>query len=319
MILGEVEQPIRIGVSACLLGHPVRFDGGHKRDLYLTGTLGRFVEFVPICPEIEIGLGVPRETLRLERRSGEIRMIGNRSGADHSDAMRAYAEQRTAELARDDLCGYVLKSNSPSCGFEHVRTVDDGRICYEGRGLFAQALIRRWPYLPVEEEGRLIDIRIRENFLQRIFAYARLRGLFKTNWTWETLAGFHSAHKLELLTHSPRSFAELAHILADSRNGDANLRENYSAAFMRALSKPATPNRHSKVLRQIAGYLSARLDCESRRELGAVIADYRLGLIPLDVPLALACRYADQFYLEELKRQSYLQPPHRELMLRLMA
>lgn len=169
---------IRVGVSACLLGQEVRFDGGHKRDAFLVETLGRFVEFVPVCPEFELGLGVPRESLRLELHAEGIRLIAPASQTDHTAAMGAYARERVAALARERLSGYVLKKNSPSCGMERVRIYDaTGMPLQDGRGLFAQALIESFPHLPVEEEGRLSDARIREDFIQRVFAYHRSGGL----------------------------------------------------------------------------------------------------------------------------------------------
>jgi uncharacterized protein YbbK (DUF523 family) len=171
--------PLRIGVSTCLLGHEVRFDGGHKRDIFLTETLAHFVEFVPVCPEMEIGLGAPRETLRLERHDDAVRLIANRSRIDHTEKMRTYTQRRVAAIARENLSGYVLKKNSPSCGMERVRVhAGNGTAARAGRGLFVEALIRRWPNLPVEEEGRLNDARIRENFIERVFAYHRVRTFF---------------------------------------------------------------------------------------------------------------------------------------------
>jgi uncharacterized protein YbbK (DUF523 family) len=195
---------IRIGVSACLLGQEVRFDGGHKRSDFLTGTLAGFVEFVAVCPEVDIGLGIPRESLRLVRNdSGAVRLVANKSGADLTDTMSAYAERRAAALEREDLSGYVLKKDSPSCGMERVRIYGHaGMPARDGRGLFAEALIRRLPNLPVEEEGRLNDPHLRENFIERVFAYHRLRALFamrNPRWTAGALVAFHTAHKLTLM------------------------------------------------------------------------------------------------------------------------
>jgi uncharacterized protein YbbK (DUF523 family) len=177
-VVANHSDHIRVGVSACLLGQEVRFDGGHKRDAFLVETLGRFVEFVPVCPEFELGLGVPRESLRLELHAEGIRLIAPASQTDHTAAMRSYARERVAALAGERLSGYVLKKNSPSCGMERVRIYDaSGMPLGDGRGLFAQALIERFPHLPVEEEGRLNDARIREDFIERVFAYHRSGGL----------------------------------------------------------------------------------------------------------------------------------------------
>ncbi len=319
--------PIRIGVSACLLGQEVRFDGGHKRNDFLTGTLGNSVEFVAVCPEVDIGLGTPRESLRLVRDdSGAVRMIANKSRADVTDTMRAYAERRAAALERDDLSGYVLKKDSPSCGMERVRIYGRaGMPARDGRGLFAEALIRRQPNLPVEEEGRLNDPGLRENFIERVFAYHRMRALFAARdiharhlqWTVGALVAFHTAHKLTLMAHSPRAYAELGRLVADSKRIErAELRDRYSAEFMAALRKLATPARHVNVMQHIAGYLRERCDADSRRELMEVIEEYRRETVPLVVPLTLIRHWVRRFDIAYLKGQTYLEPHPRELMLR---
>jgi uncharacterized protein YbgA (DUF1722 family)/uncharacterized protein YbbK (DUF523 family) len=311
--------PIRIGVSACLLGQEVRFDGGHKRNDFLTGTLGDFVEFVAVCPEVDIGLGIPRESLRLVRDdSGAVRMVANKSGADVTDTMSAYAERRAAALERDDLSGYVLKKDSPSCGMERVRIYGrSGMPMRDGRGLFAEALIRRLPNLPVEEEGRLNDPNLRENFIERVFAYHRMRALCASRWTAGALVAFHTAHKLTLMAHSPRAYAELGRLVADSKRIErAELRERYSLQFMRALKKLATPARHVNVMQHIAGYLQERCDADSRRELMEVIEEYRRAAVPLVVPLTLIRHWVRRFDIAYLKGQTYLEPHPRELMLR---
>jgi uncharacterized protein YbgA (DUF1722 family)/uncharacterized protein YbbK (DUF523 family) len=320
--------PIRIGVSSCLLGQEVRFDGGHKRNDFLTGTLGDFVEFVAVCPEVDIGLGIPRESLRLVRDdSGAVRMVANKSGADLTDTMSTYAERRAAALERGDLSGYVLKKDSPSCGMERVRIYGgSGMPMRDGRGLFAEALIRRLPNLPVEEEGRLNDPSLRENFIERVFAYHRMRALFAARstrstrnmrWTVGALVAFHTAHKLTLMAHSPRAYAELGRLVAGAKRVErAELRERYSAEFMAALKKLATPARHVNVMQHIAGYLRERCDSDSRRELMEVIEEYRRAMVPLVVPLTLIRHWVRRFDVAYLKGQTYLEPHPRELMLR---
>ncbi len=310
---------IRIGVSACLLGQEVRFDGGHKRNDFLTDTLGEFVQFVPVCPEVDIGLGIPRESLRLVRGGdGTVRMVANKSGADLTETMRTYAERRVTALEREELSGYVLKKDSPSCGMERVRVYGfAGMPERNGRGLFAEALIRRLPNLPVEEEGRLNDPNLRENFIERVFAYHRMRGLFATRWTVGALVAFHTAHKLTLMAHSPRSYAELGRLVADSKRLErADLCKRYAAEFMSALKKPATPTRHVNVMQHIAGYLHDRCDKDSRSELLEVIEEYRRATVPLVVPLTLIRHWVRRFDITYLKGQTYLEPHPRELMLR---
>jgi uncharacterized protein YbgA (DUF1722 family)/uncharacterized protein YbbK (DUF523 family) len=314
----DPNERIRIGVSACLLGQEVRFDGGHKRDAFLVDTLGPFVEFVPVCPEFELGLGVPRETLRLERHAERIRLIAPKSQTDHTAAMRIYARGRVAALARENLSGYVLKKNSPSCGMERVRIHNPhGMPSRDGRGLFAEALSERFPHLPVEEEGRLNDARIRENFVERVFAYHRLVNFFAGRWTHGGLVAFHTRHMLELMTHSPRICTELGRTVADGRGRDrAELRAEYETAFMSALALIPTAARHVNVLWHIAGYFRDRLDSDARRELAALIEDYRRGLVPLIVPITLIRHYVRLFAVAYLEGQVYLEPHPRELMLR---
>jgi uncharacterized protein YbgA (DUF1722 family)/uncharacterized protein YbbK (DUF523 family) len=312
------DAPIRIGVSACLLGREVRFDGGHKRSDFLVDIFGPFVEFVPVCPEVEIGLGVPRETLRLVRTGADIRLLGNKTGADQTDSMRRYSDRRTATLTDDDLSGYVLKKDSPSCGMERVRVYGvNGMPARDGRGLYADALMRRFPNLPIEEEGRLNDARLRDNFIERVFAYRRIRTFFGGRWTTGGLVTLHTAHKLQLLAHAPRDYADLGRMVANASTiPRAELRDRYESEFMGALKKIATPARHVNVLQHMAGYFRDRLDAESRRELAAVIEDYRNGLVPLIVPITLIRHHVRTLEIVYLKGQVYLEPHPKELMLR---
>lgn len=312
------DPPIRIGISACLLGERVRYDGGHKRDAYLVQTFGRYVEWVPVCPEVEMGLGTPRETLRLVRTGGDTRLIMPKTGADHTEAMRAYASRRIAELAKEDLCGYILKKDSPSCGMERVRAFDvHGVPAKSGRGLFAEALLQHFPHLPIEEEGRLSDPRRRENFGERVFAYRRLRTLFAGRWKVGELVAFHTAHKLLLMAHSPKAYESLGRLVAGAKAVPrAELRERYEAEFMRALGEIATTKRQVNVLLHLLGYFRAQLDDDSRRELLSVIDDYRRGLVPLIVPITLIRHYVRRFDVTYLRGQIYLEPHPKELMLR---
>jgi len=311
-------QPIRIGISACLLGERVRFDGGHKRDVYLVETFGRFVEWVPVCPEVEMGLGTPRETLRLVRIGEDIRMVMPKTGIDHTDAMRTFSSRRVRALEKEDLCGYVLKKDSPSCGMERVRVFDaHGVPAKSGRGLFAEALLQRFAHLPVEEEGRLSDPRLRENFIERVFAYRRLRTLLAGRWTLGDLVAFHTAHKLLLMAHSPRAYESLGRLVAGGKTVPrAELSSRYEAEFMQGFSEIATTRRQTNVLQHIAGYFRPHLDDASRSELLDLIEDYRRGLIPLIVPLSLIRHYVRRLEIPYLRGQVYLEPHPKELMLR---
>jgi uncharacterized protein YbgA (DUF1722 family)/uncharacterized protein YbbK (DUF523 family) len=309
---------LRIGISACLLGQEVRFDGGHKRDRFLTEVLGAVVEWVPVCPEVELGLGTPRETLRLVRSEKGVRMITTRTGIDHTDGMNAWADRRLDELAGEDLCGYVLKKDSPSCGMERVKVFGAaGMPERQGRGLFAAALLERFPCLPVEEEGRLSDPRLRENFIERTFAYRRLKDLFGGRWSIGALGRFHTAHKMSLLAHSTTAYQELGRLVARaSKLPRHELRDRYERDFMAALSLMATTRRHTNVLMHMAGHLKKLLDADSRRELQETIDEYRRGLVPLVVPLTLIRHHVRQNAVDYLFGQVYLQPHPRELMLR---
>ncbi len=314
----RVESEIRIGVSSCLLGENVRFDGGHKRDPFLVGSFGRFVTWVPVCPEVEIGLGTPRESIRLERREGEIRLVGPKSGRDLTQVMRAYAERRVRALENAKLCGYVLKKDSPSCGMERVRVYDDkGVPARTGRGLFAEVLLQRLPNLPIEEEGRLSDARLRENFVERVFAYKRLSELFAGRWSVGDLVAFHTAEKLLVMAHSPEAYRRLGRRVAAAKGTPRTaLREGYSDELMEALKVLATPRKHANVMQHMLGHFSETLAPAERQELLGLIGDHRHGLVPLVVPLTLIRHYVRRFDVAYLRGQAYLDPHPKELMLR---
>jgi uncharacterized protein YbgA (DUF1722 family)/uncharacterized protein YbbK (DUF523 family) len=280
--------------------------------------LGPHVEFLSVCPEVEMGLGTPRETLRLVKNGGSVRMLTTRTNVDHTDGMNAWAARRLDQLANENLSGYVLKKDSPSCGMERVKTYGGGGVpARDGRGLFAAALLERFPLLPVEEEGRLSDARLRENFIERVFAYKRLKDLFAARWSAAALVKFHTAHKMSLLAHSTVAYNELGRVVA--RAGDTprqRLQSDYSAAFMRALGIPATRRRHTNVLQHMAGHLKTLLDAGSRAELGSCIEEYRTGLVPLVVPITLIRHHVRVHVVSYLAGQVYLEPHPRELMLR---
>jgi uncharacterized protein YbbK (DUF523 family)/uncharacterized protein YbgA (DUF1722 family) len=300
------ERP-RIGISACLLGDEVRFDGGHKRDPFLTEILAPHVDWVRVCPEVEVGMGTPREPVRLVRTaSGSIRMLTVDTGIDHTPAMRQWARGRLRELAAERLSGYVLKKNSPSCGMQDVKVVGpSGRIQTSGRGLFAEALMKQFPNLPVEEEGRLGDPRLRENFIERVFAYQRLRTLFDGEWTRESLARFHDAHRLTMMSHSRAAHADLGRLLASTKDR-RSVREQYERSFMRTLAVPASLQRHTAVLRHMAGHLKTRIGAAAARELAARIDEYRHGRVPLLVPQTLVRDHAAALDDGYLLGQTYL-------------
>jgi uncharacterized protein YbgA (DUF1722 family)/uncharacterized protein YbbK (DUF523 family) len=308
---------LRIGISSCLLGDEVRFDGGHKRDTFLTEILAPFVEWVRVCPEVEVGMGVPRESLRLVRVNGDTRMITTRTGIDHTDAMRQYAERRTRELASMSLRGYVLKKDSPSCGMERVKVYDGAAAARTGVGTYAEILEARLPALPIEEEGRLCDPVLRENFIERVFAYDRLRELFDGRWTQGSLVAFHTAHKMALLAHSTSAYQALGRLVAGGKAlARGELQRHYESGFMSTLARPATTKRHTNVLMHMAGHLKKLVDEGSKQELLESIDEYRRELVPLVVPLTLLRHHVRVHGIEYLAGQTYLEPHPRELMLR---
>ena len=312
-----MSDKIRIGVSSCLLGNEVRFDGGHKRNEFVADIFGKFVEFVPVCPEVEIGLGTPRESIALHMRNGAVRLVGNKSGADFTTRMESYAERRTRALGAEELSGYILKKDSPSCGMERVRlSGENGMPSRAGVGMFASALMRRYPNLPVEEEGRLTDPKLRENFVERVFAYRRVQDFFASRWTQGGLIAFHTAHKLVLLAHSPNAYRELGRYVAEAKKVPrAEFRHEYETRFMSALKKLATPPRHVNVMHHMLGYFREHLEEPARRELAELVDDYARGLVPLIVPLTLIRHYVRRFEVDYLSGQVYLNPHPKELML----
>ena len=311
-------ERIRLGISACLLGERVRFDGGHKRDPFLVESLGQFVDWVPVCPEVESGMGAPRESMRLVQVGDEVRLLTNKTVEDRTGTMRRYARRRVEELEDDALFGFVLKKDSPTCGLERVKVYGTAGVpMRSGRGLFAEALVTRFPLLPVEEEGRLNDPRLRENFVERIFAYRRLTALFAARWSMGDVVRFHTAHKLTLMAHKPEAHRGLGRLVGSGASmARHEFQDRYSSDFMTALTTMATPRRQANVLQHMLGYFKKTLDSESRAELLALIQEYANGRVPLVVPLTLFGHHIRRCGVQYLADQIYLRPHPVELMLR---
>jgi uncharacterized protein YbgA (DUF1722 family)/uncharacterized protein YbbK (DUF523 family) len=309
---------IRVGISSCLLGQKVRYDGQHKRDPLVTDLLAEYFTFIPACPEVEIGLGIPRETIRLEGSGDGVRLVALKSGSDHTGAMSAYSRDKAEQLAGMDLSGYILKKDSPSCGMERVKVYSGkGPPAKTGRGLFAAELILRMPLLPVEEEGRLNDPRLRENFVERVFAFKRLADFFATRWTVGDLVRFHTAEKLLLMAHDPEAYGTLGRMVAHAKGaGRENVEASYREAFMGALRNLATTRKHTNALQHMAGYFKALLPPDERRELADLVTDFRKGLVPLIVPITLIRHFVRRYEVDYLAGQTYLEPHPKELMLR---
>ena len=309
---------LRIGVSACLLGQEVRYNGGHKRDAFLTDLFGRYVEWVPVCPEVEIGLGTPRPPIRLERQGEDpLRLVMPETGEDLTDRMRSYAERRVEALAQLDLAGYVLKKDSPSCGMERVKIYSGPVPAKDGRGLFAETLMQLLPDLPVEEEGRLNDPPLRESFITRVFVHDRWREQNRKGWTRAGLMRFHERHKLLLMARNQSAMRRLGRLLGDSGPGSdpASLAREYRRGLTEILKRPPTRRGHTNVLHHLLGYVSNALDREDRAEMVEMIERYHQGLIPLIVPLTLLRHHVRRQGVEYLQGQHYLEPHPHELML----
>ncbi len=312
------EEKIRLGVSSCLLGEKVRFDGSHKHDRFLTETLGKYVEYVPVCPEVEMGLPTPRETLRLVGEPGAQRLVFSKSGEDITARMQSWAQKRVAELEKENLSGFVFKSKSPSSGMERVKLYDkNGVPNKQGVGLFAQAFMEHFPLLPVEEDGRLHDPRLRENFIEIIFTLKRWRERIANGKTRGALVDFHSRHKLLILSHNPEIYRQMGKLVAGQTGLD--IKESYAeylALLMKGLRLKTTVAKHVNVLQHILGYFKNQLSADEKQEVLQVIQDYRSGLIPLIVPITLLNHFVRKYDQPYLRQQVYLNPHPLELQLR---
>lgn len=316
--LPETESPaIRVATSSCLLGEEVRFDGGHKHNGYLTKTLARYFEFVPFCPEVAIGLGVPRPPIRLMLKGKEVRVVGVADPTlDVTEDLVEYGRSVAARL--DDISGYIFKRGSPSCGMERVKIYSEkGMPVESGAGFFAKTIMEERPLLPLEEEGRLLDPILRENFVERVFVYHRWQSLCRSGLTPAKLVDFHTNHKFSVLAHDESGYRELGQLVAQAGSADLpQLAERYATLLMTAMKKRATRKLHSNVLTHMMGYLKGKIDGGDKTELLDIIEKYRHGRIPLIVPITLLKHHLRRYPDEYIARQYYLNPHPEELMLR---
>ncbi|OKY76054.1 MAG: hypothetical protein BM485_05280 [Desulfobulbaceae bacterium DB1] len=311
-------QPIKIGISACLLGHQVRYNGGHQHDRLLTDTLGQFMEFVPVCPEVECGLGIPRETMRLVGDPATPRLVTSKTGIDHTDRMQSWAVKKIAELEQQGLLGFIFKSKSPSSGMERVRVYGEGAsVHHNGVGIFARAFMDHFPLLPVEDDGRLNDIGLRENFIETIFVCRRLREVQAEGKTLGGLVSFHSDHKLQIMAHSVKHYQTMGRLVAEGKKHPVHeLFRIYEQQLLEAMRLKPTIKKHVNVLQHMAGYFKKELSSDEKQELGEIIDRYHKTLVPLIVPVTLINHYVRKYKSDYLARQHYLNPHPLELKLR---
>jgi uncharacterized protein YbgA (DUF1722 family)/uncharacterized protein YbbK (DUF523 family) len=311
-------EKIRIGISRCLLGENVRYDGGHKLDHYLTFTLGKYVEWIPVCPEVEYGLPVPREAMRLVGDPAAPRLLTIRTNADHTAGMQKWTDKKLRELENEGLCGFIFKSRSPSSGIRGVKVYQESGVPLKsGAGIFGGAFVKKFPVIPAEDDGRLQDPKLRENFIERVFVYRRWLDFISEDESLKGLVSFHTDHKLMLMAHSVEHYRRLGKLVAEVKTYKKDeLIENYITKLMEGLNLLATTRKNTNVLMHIMGYFRNNLSGDEKLELLEVINNYHEGLIPLIVPVTLLNHYVKKFDQPYLKRQYYLNPHPLELMLR---
>ena len=314
-----MKEKIKIGMSSCLLGEEVRWDADHKHDQYVRDVLGSYFDYVSICPEVDVGMGVPRETVALYGTLENPKMITKRSKTDWTKKMNHYTKDRIHELTKENLCGYVFKSKSPSCGIGKVPIYSEfgSSRMRHGSGMFASSFVKVFPLVPVEDEGRLHDPVIREKFIVRIFCFHRLQLLVRKSFSIGSLVRFHTRHKFLILSHSRKKYDDMGELVANAKKiKTAELKTRYSKLFMAALTYKSTPKKNTDVLLHMTGFLKKILTREEKKNILSVIEDYRNELLPLVVPVTLIYHQVKKHNIEYLLDQVYLNPHPKELMLR---
>jgi uncharacterized protein YbgA (DUF1722 family)/uncharacterized protein YbbK (DUF523 family) len=313
-----MNTPIHIGVSACLLGEKVRYDGGHKWDRFLTDTLGQYVKYVPVCPEAEAGFGIPRESMHLEGNLQSPRLVTTRTHKDLTEPMRTWAQKRVLELEKEDLCGFIFKARSPSSGMERVKVFNEqGMPVNKGVGLFARAFMDHFPLIPVEEDGRLHDPKLRENFIESVFVLKRWRECLAQGRARGRLVDFHTSHKLLIMSHSVEHYRTMGKLVAQAKGlALKELYDIYQGHLMEALRLKTTIKKHVNVVQHMMGYFKKDLSSDEKQELLELMDLYRHGHVPLIVPLTLMNHYVRKYDQPYLKQQHYLHPHPVELQLR---
>ena len=313
-----MEKKFKIGISSCLLGNEVRWNSGHKLDKYLTNTLGQFVEYAPVCPEVEAGFGIPRESFRLVGDPDAPRLITFKSKTDHTDRMVTWAKKRVRELEKEDLCGFIFKSDSPSSGMIRVKVYNEKGMPHKvGIGIFARAFMEHFPLIPVEDDGRLNNPLIRENFILQIFTMKRWRDNMARKPSMGNLVDFHTRNKLLILSHSPKLYRLMGKLVADGKKLPIKeLYDQYQLLLMEALKLKTTIRKNTNVLQHLMGYFKKQLSIDEKQELLEIFGQYRNEHVPLIVPITLINHYVRKYDQPYLKQQTYLHPHPLELKLR---
>jgi uncharacterized protein YbgA (DUF1722 family)/uncharacterized protein YbbK (DUF523 family) len=314
----RMDGQFKIGISSCLLGNEVRWNGGHKRDKYLTNILGQFVDYVPVCQEVEAGFGTPRETFRLVGDPEQPRLITFKSKVDHTDRMLAWAKKRLKDLENEDLCGFIFKSDSPSSGMIRVKVYNEKGMPHKvGVGIFARAFMAHFPLIPVEDDGRLNDPVIRENFILQIFTMKRWRDNLARRRSMRSLVDFHTRNKLLILSHSQKHYRSMGKLVAEGKKMPLKeLYDQYQLLLMEALKLKSTIRKNGNVLQQLMGYFKKQLTPDEKQELLEIFEQYRNQLVPLIVPITLINHFVRKYDQPYLKQQTYLNPHPLELKLR---
>ena len=313
-----MKDKIRIGVSSCLVGEKVRWNGDHKQDKYVRQVLSKYFEYTPVCPEMEVGMGVPRETVALYGNIEKPRMISKKTQTDWTEPMEKYIKDRIDSLHSNDLCGYIFKSKSPSCGLGRVPLYSEfgSNKVKHGPGMFAKEFINSFPLVPTEDEGRLNDPRIRENFIVRVFSFKRFNLLLKEKFSLGKWVKFHTQHKFLLLAHSRKHYDELGELVAHAKSiKPSSLKEKYGSLFMEALICKTTPKKNTDVLLHMMGFFKKVLNKVEKEDILSAIEDYRSEILPLIVPVTLIRHQVKKYNIKYLRDQVYLNPHPKELML----
>jgi uncharacterized protein YbgA (DUF1722 family)/uncharacterized protein YbbK (DUF523 family) len=311
-------EKIKLGISACLMGEQVRWNGGHARDRYLTDILGKYVEYVPVCPEVECGMGVPRETLRLVGDPDNPNLVTSKTNIDHTRRMTEWARERVKTLEKENLCGFVFKKNSPSSGLFRVAVkTSKGMPQKKGQGIFARVFTEHFPLVPVEEEGRLHDSKLRETFIEQIFTLMRWRKTLSGKKSMGSLVDFHTRHKLLIMSHSPSHSQMMGKLVAEGKALPVkDLFTQYETLLIAALRLKTTLKKNINVLQHIMGYFKKQLSPDEKQEVLEIIQQYRQEYVPLIVPVTLLNHYVRKYKQPYLAQQVYLNPHPVALKLR---